>query len=326
MYTMKIVYLTFCFLFFTGILRAQYTQPSSTTSSGNETSSEVDEESDEEDSEDKDFDIQVFSGTNLDPGNSDSPITNFSFEGLIKGKISEKIFFRFGGYSNRNFSRDSASGLPQTRYILVDPAAGLKVDTSRLVQQRYQFDTKLTTRSVGFYFDILYDVYHKDFGKNKVRISAVLTPELIIRRRESEIKVTNSSFGDTILFDKRLLAQNIVASTSAVTSDNVYVPKYKIDQGFLKFGPALEISNEKYELFFYPSYSYVLNRVRSSFIPGNSTSQFGSLNVKVLANIKLLGIQFGLDAKSLLTDNAYYNLSIGIPLGLNAIKEKISNE
>ncbi len=67
------------------------------------------------DEEDKEFDIQLFSGTNLDPGNANSAITNFSFEGILKGKISEEIFFRFGGYSNRNFSRDSAFGIPEIR-------------------------------------------------------------------------------------------------------------------------------------------------------------------------------------------------------------------
>ena len=94
----------------------------------------------------------------------------------------------------------------------------------------------------------------------------------------------------------------------------------------MKVGPILEIRHQKYELFFYPSISFVMNRKQSSFSPLIRTSNNGSLNAKILANAKLIGVQFGLDAKGILSNNAFYNLSIGIPIGLNSIKDRLEKK
>ncbi|WP_128547188.1 hypothetical protein [Larkinella soli] len=267
-------------------------------------------------------DVLLFTGSNIDPANDGAALTSFSFETIFKLDLGKGFHMRLGGYSNRNFSTDSATALPQTRYITTTPGIPAEVGKTQLVVQRFVQDVRTTTRSAGLYADLFYTLAGK---KSKdFRLSVTSHFEYVRRKIIPTVAFVNVGDTDTITYTQALADRRIVIQSSLTTSENAFVPRRNLDQYFITAGIAIEKATRLFDIFFQPLGGVVVNNLKYSHRPNQLfVSSYFTLGVRAQATIKLLDVTLAIDLKDINTSSPFTNVSIGIPVSGKKLTERV---
>ena len=264
-------------------------------------------------------DFLLFAGSNFDPANEGGTLNNFSFEGIFKYDLPGRFHMRIGGYSNRNFSVDSATALPQTRYINTTPNQPLVVGTSQIAIQTFSIDSRATTRSVGLYGDLFLAL----LNQKDTRISAAGHVEYVRRTIVPTISVVGSVVRDTVIFTQELANRNPVVSSRLTANDNIFVPRRNIDQYYFGVGVVIERATKVFDLFIEPFASFVITNTRLSSRPSVIQQRQVTLGVRGQATVKLLDVTLAIDLKDINTPRPFTNVSIGIPVSAKSLTDKL---